>query len=501
MNLYISSLGMASTKNGGLTNSAIKRINDFSQKFGVDNEYVVHYCYRLEETKYFTKYFSKKYNIHTNVKFINCHNDKYYDSVKDIYIMNNKELNYFEYVTYCLEDFLKKKKYKKIYLFLDTPFYPDYRNKICLENLVEIFIVHSSHLNFKEKVNIKKNYYASRAYFNNIENSSVYTVVPTKLQLEYIIKRSGNKKNYKHIPHYIEYTDYVKKEENYIIYLGRLSKDKKVDELINAFNELNLELKLYIYGDGPEKESLIKLSENNKNIHFKGITKKPLEVLKNAKIMIAPTNFEGFGLTILEALSVGVPVIASDVLFGPRELIKNNYNGYLYKDKEDLKEKIIFLLKDDKREEFSKNCIEVFENYKKDKILKKWELFLKEAYTMKELSEKIKKDINNEYLKISYNKVFLINKQEGFKYIIRKYDNNFNFYEFEIDNNINVNELRNGLLSLVKYNDYEFYEKELKIKKVPRIISLLFNVKFVIVKEDIVDSENKKVHFKYKVIK
>ncbi len=60
-----------------------------------------------------------------------------------------------------------------------------------------------------------------------------------------------------------------------------------------------------------------------------GYTNAPLEVFQGALASVYPTTTEGFGLSILEALSNGCPVISYDVNYGPREMIESGKNGEL----------------------------------------------------------------------------------------------------------------------------------------------------------------------------
>jgi len=84
---------------------------------------------------------------------------------------------------------------------------------------------------------------------------------------------------------------------------------------------------------------------------IKGITpenfRKLIEIYNSADLFIFPTKYEMLGLALTEALSMGLPVIARDV-GGIKEIVKNNYNGYLMPYNSDINEwaeKIIFLIK------------------------------------------------------------------------------------------------------------------------------------------------------------
>ena len=113
-------------------------------------------------------------------------------------------------------------------------------------------------------------------------------------------------------------------KRNGFIYIGRLENAKGFHHLLKAWQ--NLELPLYIVG--AVNQSLISY---HPNINFVGKVEhdKVLEYIKCSKYLIHPGEaVETFGLTILEALAHGTPVIALNR--GTRkELIKDNYNGFL----------------------------------------------------------------------------------------------------------------------------------------------------------------------------
>lgn len=124
------------------------------------------------------------------------------------------------------------------------------------------------------------------------------------------------------------------KKENFILYYGRLSKEKGLDTLLDAQKLLNGKIKLKLIGTGPEEIRLRERIENEeiKNIEFLGFKtgEELVREIKNAKATIIPSVWhEVFGLTIIESLSVGTPVIGSRV-GGITELVKEGINGFLF---------------------------------------------------------------------------------------------------------------------------------------------------------------------------
>lgn len=161
-------------------------------------------------------------------------------------------------------------------------------------------------------------------------------------------------------------------DKKIILYVGRISKRKGVDILINTFSKLKNEIpNVYLlivgsdYGFKNSIEKLIKSQNLKKRIIFLGFipkTKLP-KVYSIANVVVYPSKYEIFGHVILEANACEKVVIASDH-WGPKELILNGKTGYLtkYGDIEELKEKIIYVLNN---EELQKKMGEFAREYVK----------------------------------------------------------------------------------------------------------------------------------------
>ena len=144
-------------------------------------------------------------------------------------------------------------------------------------------------------------------------------------------------------------------DSRYILYLGRLEKDKGVDVLIKAFPAIKKEhpdIKLKIAGEGKEMNTLKTLADKlhiGHSIDFLGIIRggNKIQALRNALLLVCPSRSEAFGIVILEAFAAGIPVIASRV-GGIPEIIEDKVNGLLAEpdNPEQLSSKIDLLLKD-----------------------------------------------------------------------------------------------------------------------------------------------------------
>jgi glycosyltransferase involved in cell wall biosynthesis len=175
-----------------------------------------------------------------------------------------------------------------------------------------------------------------------------------------------------------------------ILYAGRLSKEKGVNYLIKAMVIVKQnvpEAKLLIAGDGKEKEKLEKIVKNfelENNVKFLGwLSKEQLKKLyKDVDFIVLPSIWqEPFGLTGLEAMSYGRPVIAFDV-GGIKEYVDNGENGFLVKvfGVETLAERMIELLENEKMlKKFSEKSIEKSKYFSNKIFFKKIKKFYRKV--------------------------------------------------------------------------------------------------------------------------
>lgn len=143
-----------------------------------------------------------------------------------------------------------------------------------------------------------------------------------------------------------------KSKEEYVIgYLGDLNRRKRIDYLIRAFENLKtmypeLKVKLYIYGRGNDFQRLMSIVDSLKLgdcVEFKGFVpdEKLVEVYNSFDVFVLPSEWEGFGIPILEAQRCGVPVIIRQNAHIPREVTKYCVKA---KSEEDMARKIYELL-------------------------------------------------------------------------------------------------------------------------------------------------------------
>jgi glycosyltransferase involved in cell wall biosynthesis len=165
------------------------------------------------------------------------------------------------------------------------------------------------------------------------------TLVPTYEYMQKLENKGFSKINIDYFRRGIE-TDIFKphfnaKEETFfrLLYVGRISKDKNIDFLIEFFEKLQKrikDVKLEIVGDGPYFKSLYKKVKRNKDIILKGkIDYKDLpEIYNSADLLVFPSVTDTFGMVVLEAQACGVPAIVSNI-GGPQEIVKDGETGFV----------------------------------------------------------------------------------------------------------------------------------------------------------------------------
>lgn len=195
-------------------------------------------------------------------------------------------------------------------------------------------------------------------------------IAPSRFVKLKLIEWGYPKEKIEILPHSVKITGFMdprfregdKKEEDYILYFGRLSKEKGVDVLLEAMKELP-EIKLKIAGTGPEYSKLqiadgklknacpeftpTGISGLGRRVEFLGFKEgKELEdLIDGARFVVAPSVvYETGGLVVLESFARAKPVVAA-MIGGIPELVENKKTGLLFKpgDSRDLAQKIKWL--------------------------------------------------------------------------------------------------------------------------------------------------------------
>ena len=169
--------------------------------------------------------------------------------------------------------------------------------------------------------------------------------------------------------------DFGLNKNDYILYLGRLTPEKGIKDLIEAFKEIDTDKKLIIAGDDkPTKyvDEIKEIAKDDNRIKFVGAVsgEKLEELYSNALLYVLPSRIEGLALTLLEAMSCGTRCLVSDI---PENTSVTLEFGDTFKcsDVSDLRNNLIRILDEDgdytKKEE---QIAYIKENYSYERVVK-----------------------------------------------------------------------------------------------------------------------------------
>lgn len=122
---------------------------------------------------------------------------------------------------------------------------------------------------------------------------------------------------YKHAHDQVMRERYGPQGEALLVHVSNFRPVKRVDDVVQVFRRVRerMPAKLLLIGDGPERQRIQDLCRQHDtcgSIHFLGKMTQPEEVVASCDLFLLPSESESFGLSALEAMACGVPVISSD---------------------------------------------------------------------------------------------------------------------------------------------------------------------------------------------
>lgn len=177
-----------------------------------------------------------------------------------------------------------------------------------------------------------------------------------------------------------------------IVAAGRLAPVKQYPKLLEAFSLLaraHPEWRLRIYGSGDRRaqlqDKIVRMGLSNQ-VTLMGRTRELTGELAKASLLAVSSRVEGFGMTIIEAFSVGVPAVSFDCPHGPREIIEHERNGLLVPDQDvdALGTALLRLARDcQTRLRMGEEAVRRSRDYDVSLITERWEEFLTERLRAK----------------------------------------------------------------------------------------------------------------------
>lgn len=286
--------------------------------------------------------------------------------------------NYSKFIKYFkLRNYLQKQQFDYII---------DFRHRInpkmewvflnfIYRNFKLIYTVHSSRL---------ETYLTDNNWIARQMVQKAYKIVAVSTFIKQKIETKFNAKSVEVIPNSVSIHSVLTAEKlpfEYIIAVGRLVSLKQFDKLIESYANSNLpqtNIHLVILGTGEEQDKLEKkIADLNlkENVYLLGFKKNVWDYISNAKFLVLSSQYEGFPMTILEALSLGIPVISFDCESGPNEMIVNHHNGILVENQNftELTHKInIFVEDDDLYQNCKNNAISSVAKFQSEVVINKW---------------------------------------------------------------------------------------------------------------------------------
>tara|TARA_Y100000768_G_C23976567_1_gene683380 strand:+ start:771 stop:1931 length:1161 start_codon:yes stop_codon:yes gene_type:complete len=249
----------------------------------------------------------------------------------------------------------------------------------------KVFLRDESHL-------LIKGAHKKRNITNKVFNYFFYKIVDNfidaylsigKINKKFYLKNNIDKKKIFHVPYTVDNDFFYQKKKQkknkkiVFLYAGKFTFSKAADLLLNAVKKLNKKhdfckrTEFILLGDGELKSELLEFAKLNKlnNVKFLPFQKKYKDLIKyyhKADVFILPSRYETFGFTINESMAAGNAILASEECGASYDLVKNNINGYKFRnhDENDLAKKLLlFFNNKDKITNFKKNSVKIISNW------------------------------------------------------------------------------------------------------------------------------------------
>ncbi|UBH13852.1 glycosyltransferase [Macrococcus armenti] len=198
-----------------------------------------------------------------------------------------------------------------------------------------VLVLHSSHKDVETNETLPSYKFA----LDHHDKVFKYIVLTGKQKQDILAVSDVKEDKLQVIPHFIGKKEHNRAHiRNQFVYIGRYSPEKQLDKLLYAFKDFknmnNNDIKLVMYGKDDKNnlkdiKFLVKELGLDESVEINDFTNDAHKIFSESIAALMTSKFEGFGLTLMESINVGCPVVSFDVDYGPSEIIQNHVNGIL----------------------------------------------------------------------------------------------------------------------------------------------------------------------------
>jgi glycosyltransferase involved in cell wall biosynthesis len=123
--------------------------------------------------------------------------------------------------------------------------------------------------------------------------------------------------------------------ETVLTAVGRLAPQKGFDILLQAVHELHVRghrCRLIMLGEGPERSRLMRLTGElslQGFVEMPGFVANPYPIMRRSDVFVLASRFEGLPVALMEAHALGIPIVSTDCIAGPREILDSSPDSLL----------------------------------------------------------------------------------------------------------------------------------------------------------------------------